>query len=155
MTILSQRIAITMRVLAAIVLLGMTPSVHAYLIACVWPVRFPSVHLKDVTLEQAIQCLRESESTHQGPMNLIIDTSHISPALLARKLSFDEDNITAEELIFAICKRFGVGYKMEPYAILISGRERVHLPDPPTRRVEGLPDGAPPKRYVVFVVSPK
>jgi hypothetical protein len=128
---------------------------------CVFPLRFPTVQFKDATLPEVISSLRRQmaqgcyDLVGKRPLewNVLLDEARLTPEQLAARISIDETDITAEELLYALCKGLGVGYRVDAYAVLISSRANVGLPKPPSSRVARVPDGLP-RKQLIFIGRP-
>lgn len=122
--------------------------------ACVWPIVIPTVDFDDCTLEVLVESFRVYAGTRhdrdEERINIVLDTRRLSAAQLGARITLHERNMTAEEVLYAVCKGLGIGYRVDAHAVVISSRSHVGLPDPPSKRVENVPDGRI-TGYVVIV----
>lgn len=122
------------------------------------PIMLPSVEFHDVTLTDAIAKLQKEVSEHtngRDNVNYVIHTDRLTSGETRRRISFRADEVTVAEVVYAICRASGAGYRIEPHAIVISSRSHVGLPLSPSKRAAAVPDGAAPKRFFLFRLLPK
>lgn len=124
----------------------------------VWPITLPLVDLDNVSLAQAVSAIKREVSHLQGGkgvLNVVVHSERLSSGEPERRFSFRAANVTIKEAVYAICKATGAGYRIEPFAIVISARSHVGLPRAPSERVAKIPDGAPPRRFLFFTLRPR
>lgn len=118
-------------------------------------IRLPKVDLENVTLDEAIDYLRAESrrlSLFETGINFVINTRRM-PAL-ARELRFSIEavDVKFEHVVWAICRRLGIGYRIDRSAVYLSSRKHLGLPTAPTIELRGVKDGAPRGEYYVFLV---
>ncbi|RBP45114.1 hypothetical protein DES53_103111 [Roseimicrobium gellanilyticum] len=115
---------------------------------------FPTVQFEDITFEALIdnfwQFTSKIDCGRRVNLSFVLDRSRLTEAQLQSRITIREKDMTLEELLYAVCKRLGVGYRMDEHAIFISSRDYVGLPEPPSKRVAAVPDGRV-TAYVIIV----
>jgi hypothetical protein len=129
-------------------------SLQEYSVYCVQKTVFPTVEFEDATLETFIEAFRlytsRLDCERRTNVNVILDTHRLTAAQLSARISIREKDITMEEVLYAVCKGLGIGYRVDAHAVVISSREHAGLPKPPSKRVASVPDGRV-TAYVVIV----
>lgn len=106
---------------------------------------FPTVQFEENTLKKLVDefdfYTSKIDCGRRVKVNVVLDTSRLAAAQLSALISVHEKDITLEEMLCAICKGLGIGYRMDAHAIFISSRVYVGLPNPPSKRVAMVRDG--------------
>ncbi|QIF01115.1 hypothetical protein [Roseimicrobium sp. ORNL1] len=115
------------------------------------------VDIQDLTLREALDYLRNASRKlwyDDTPINVVLDTSRLTPAQLTSKITLQGEDMTFREIFHAISKGLGIGYRMDDYACFISSRAYAGLPQPPSGRAALVQDRAV-KAYVLIIGKPK
>lgn len=116
---------------------------------------FPKFECTDLTLQEFIEYLRSKiakcDTFSRPPIkpNVVLDEASLTRDQLSARISINDTDVRADELIHVVCKALGLGYRSDAYALVISSRARLGLPDPPTPRASVGPDGTR-QRYLIF-----
>jgi hypothetical protein len=64
-------------------------------------------------------------------VNTVLDTTSLADAQTKALISVSAKNVRVADLVWAICKRLGLGIRLDPNALYISGGGKTRLIDPP------------------------
>jgi hypothetical protein len=114
-----------------------------------------TVDIENATLEEALKAISKASAKESrlGRMNFVIDARNIPESALNTRFSMSTPRVPAEHIVWAICRRLGIGYRVDPYAVFISSRQRAPLRPPPTRALAKIKDGGRLEGYLVLFVS--
>ncbi len=122
------------RALVLIVLLGCVEvSAGPPVYTCVRPFDPTTRHveLHEVTLEEALQFLRErsrKDDLYGEGLNIVLESSRLSPVQRRVRFSLVADEVEYRDLVYALCHRLGLGCRMDPYAIVFGPGGKIAKP---------------------------
>jgi len=97
--------------------------------------------LQDVTLEQALDQImgisRKDDPTGVG-LNISLIKDDLAPIQIDSRFSLQAKDVLYSDLLYAISKRLGLGYRIERHAIVIASGNKIGLPPPKTEGAVAL-----------------
>ena len=100
------------------------------------PLVLPRLVIRNATLTEALAVLRDAsreiDHDRQG-INLVLDPAGLDPAQATCRIWMDEETLRLREAAHALCARLGLGYRIEPHAVVIASGSRIRIPRPPSR----------------------
>ena len=83
---------------------------------------FPKLEFKDLTIEESLNQIRamtKDYSLEGEPINLVVQAA---PATLKQKINLSVSDVPLGSAIYYVTMGTDIGYKVEPYAILVSDK---------------------------------
>ena len=100
----------------------------------VYPPVIKNLDLHDVSLDEAVEQIRGFSKADDKPygygLNIVIYKKDMIDLQKTARFSLVAENAKYIDVIYAICKRLGLGYRLEPYAIVIGPGHLIKLPKP-------------------------
>lgn len=91
------------------------------------------VEFHEVTLEEALQgiCELSRKDDYYGEgLNIVLESSHLSPVQRQVRFSLVADDVKYRDLIYALCHRLGLGCRMDANAIVSGPGGKIAKPHP-------------------------
>lgn len=99
------------------------------------PLKIGQLNLQEVTLEQALDQIRavSKKDDHDGiGLNIVLDTQGLAPVQTHSRITVRVTGVAYTNVFYAICKRLGLGYRIDPYAVVFGSGSKIALPTPRT-----------------------
>ena len=88
-----------------------------------------------MTLAQAldeIRAISRKDDAEGMGLNIVLIPQGLAPVQINSRITVRVKGVTYTNLFHAICKRLGLGYRIDPYAVVFGSGNKIALPVPKT-----------------------
>ncbi len=95
-----------------------------------------------MTLVEALDRFRaisiQDDEIYGDGINVVLHIETLADIQKKTRISLKADNVGYTDFIYAICKRLGLGFRLDSNALVIAGGNHIKLMKPPTRTAMGV-----------------